>query len=273
MRTGGLAHAAHGAPARAAETGARRRGPVRDSAPLKSGGRWTRVGTDPDAGPAPLGGAGKSAGRRRSRLPRRAAEAVRAARSKPSSAAVAGPRVLLAYAEHLPRAGRARGRGEATAGRRGPARGPRPARAANLNVGKSRAAEDRSKSTDEASGDARRRRQKNMARRPPQLLGSSEPWCVSRPARRGRQGRGRGRWPRRPAVAPGRRSQGRRVQPSPAAPRRSRPWRGPRASGRSPAPRCSPGCRAPPLPRASRPGSPRTFAPPPWTRRRPAEPW
>ena len=101
MWTGGLAHAAHGAPARAAETGARRRGPVRDSATLKNGGRWTRVGTDPDAGLAPLRGAGKSAGRRRSRLPRRAAEAVRAARSKPSSAAVAGPRVLLAYAEHF----------------------------------------------------------------------------------------------------------------------------------------------------------------------------
>ncbi len=61
--------------------------PVRDSAPLKNGGRWTRVGTDLDAGPAPLGAADKTAGR--------------GVRSKPSSAAVTGPRVLLVYAEHF----------------------------------------------------------------------------------------------------------------------------------------------------------------------------
>ena len=208
MWTGGLAHAAHGAPARAAETGARRRGPVRDSAPLKNGGRWTRVGTDPDAGLAPLRGAGKSAGRRRSRLPRRAAEAVRAARSKPSSAAVAGPRVLLAYAEHLPRAGRARGRGEATAGRRGPARGPRPARAANVNVGTSRAAEGRSwgyrrsfrrrGGADKKSG-ARRRpgRRRSSARAGPGAClgqrGAADGVAAARPVARAACGARRGR--------------------------------------------------------------------------------
>ena len=254
MWTGGLAHAAHGAPARAAETGARRRGPVRDSATLKNGGRWTRVGTDPDAGLAPLGGAGKSAGRRRSRLRRRAAEAVRAARSKPSSAAVAGPRVLLAYAEHLPRAGRARGRGEATAGRRGPARGPRPARAANVNVGTSRAAEGRSwgyrrsfrrrGGADKKSG-ARRRpgRRRSSARAGPGAClgqrGATDGVAAARPVARAACGARRGRGGAGTAVPGG---------PRPAS---AREPRGGALAGRRP-----PGARGAAATRAARAAAP-----------------
>jgi hypothetical protein len=141
-------------------------GPVRDSAPLKNGGRWTRVGTDLDAGPAPLGTAGKTAGR--------------GARSKPSSAAVAGPRVLLAYAEHFSCAGRARGRGAATAHRRGPTRGrDRLARRTStmekvelLMIGR--------EATKEASGDAEAPT-KSMARAG--APAAAAPWLERAPVR------------------------------------------------------------------------------------------
>ena len=228
MRTGGLAHAAHGAPARAAPTqevlgttrirapwptGARRRGPVRDSAPLKNGGRWTQVGTDPDAGPAPLGAAGKTAGRRRSRAPRRAAEAVRAHGRSPR----AWPsRVRWSC-------WRTRSTSRASDGRVGGVQ--RPLAGADRRAGRDRLARRTStlekvellvvgrEATEEASGDAEAPT-KSMARAGARFLARASPGACLGPARRGRQGRGRGRWPGRPAargavvVAPGRRSQG-----------------------------------------------------------------
>ena len=259
MRTGGLAHA----------TGARQRsveerraldaswnGPRRRSCAPRSGrqNRWPAA-----VARAAPGGRGGSR-----------------ARSKPSSVAVAGPRVLLAYAEHFPCAGRARGRGAATAHRRGPTRGrDRLARRTStmekvelLMIGR--------EATEEASGDAeaptkRLARAGAPAAATRRSLARASPGACLGPARRGRQGRGRGRWPRRPAargavaVAPGRRSQG----PASSLRRRRRGAHG-HGVGRGPgvARRRRVARRGVVLRhcRASRPGSPRTSAPPPWTR-------